>query len=88
MGQQYRFTGEWPHPDLLSRMPNWENAIDEGHLPDRDETTIRPAANQRSIDLGVPFAAGDAWLPDGRFVCGILELIDDVVGFNLCLDGT
>ena len=87
MKRKYRFTGEWPHPNLLSRIPNWEYALGEEVSEGQDETTIRPAADQGRLESDVPFAGADAWLPGSRFLTGMLELDCSVVGFNLYVGG-
>lgn len=66
MEERLRFTGGNPPPSLWGLFPNWQNAYDEEGLPDQDETTLRPADNQQTIDDDVSFTAGDAILSSGQ----------------------
>src|SRR5262245_52114629 len=50
MEERLRFTGENPPLSLWARFPNWQNAIEEETFPGQDETTLRPADNQQTID--------------------------------------
>jgi hypothetical protein len=74
VAKRYRFTGENPPPKLWRRYPNWQYALDEEDIPDQDETTIRPADNQQTIDEYVCLTAGDAVLASGRTVPALLAL--------------
>jgi hypothetical protein len=37
--QDLRFTGDFPPLDVLERLPNWENALDEEDVEGQDETS-------------------------------------------------
>lgn len=74
MKERLRFTGQNPPRHFWTRYPNWENAIDEEGFPDQDETTLRPASNQSSIDRFVTFTAGEAALADGRILPAFISL--------------
>ncbi len=75
MAKRLRFTGENPPTKLWVKYPNWQYALEEEDLPDQDETTIRPADNQRSIDDDVCFSAGDAISAGGATFPALLYLI-------------
>jgi hypothetical protein len=75
VGEPLRFTGANPPVSLWPRYPNWQNAYDEEGLPDQDETTLRPADNQESIDDDVSFTAGDAVLANGESVPAMLGVL-------------
>lgn len=75
MEERHRFTGENPPVHLWDRFPNWQNAYEEEGLPDQDETTLRPADNQQSIDDEVSFTAGNAVLADGQTVPALLVVM-------------
>jgi hypothetical protein len=82
MGEErLRFTGENPPPSLWARFPNWQNAYEEEGLPDQDETTLRPADNQLTIDDEVSFTAGDAVLASGQTVPSLLGVLCSEVGW-------
>jgi len=72
MEDRLRFTGENPPLHLWGWFPNWQNAYDEEGMPDRDETTLRPADNQRTIDNAVSFTAGDVVLSCGQRLPALL----------------
>lgn len=74
---QLRFTGEWPPPGLLSRYPNWENALDEEDVPGQDETTLRPAEEQQMIPGEVAYTAGEIVQADGTRRAALIALDDD-----------
>jgi hypothetical protein len=74
MEERFRFTGQSPPPNLLGRFPNWQNAYDEEGMPDQDESTIRPADNQCTIDDEVSCTAGDAILASGQKLPALLEV--------------
>ncbi len=76
MSKDLRFTGENPPPSLWTRFPNWENAYDEEGVPGQDETTLRPADNQQTIDDEISFTAGDAVLANGGSIPAFLCLLD------------
>lgn len=73
MAKKLRFTGEFPPVKLRIRFPNWEYALDEEGEEGQDETTLRPAANQKCIDEYTAFTTGTATFADGRslpvFLC-------------------
>ena len=79
MKKSLRFTGENPPRSLWARYPNWENAIAEEGFADQDETTLRPAVNQSSIDRFVTFTAGDAVFADGRVFPAFISLVSGEV---------
>jgi len=81
MAEKLRFTGENPPPSLWSRFPNWQNAYDEEGIPGQDETTLRPADNQRTIDGEVTFTAGDATFACGDTVPAMLGVISGELGW-------
>jgi hypothetical protein len=74
MEKKIRLTGEWPSLEFLAKYPNWEYALDEEGEEGQDETTIRPASNQTSIDEGTAYTAGTAFLSDGRSLPAILVI--------------
>ena len=86
MNNELRLTGEWPSPELLNTIPNWENAFDEEGVEGQDESTIRPAPNQSTVDNEILFTAATALLPMGRECPAIIELVDGVAGLNVYLD--
>lgn len=67
--------GLWP------RFPNWQNAYEEEGFPDQDETTLRPADNQETIDDDVTFTAGDALLANGQTVPAMLSMLSCELGW-------
>ncbi len=75
MAERFRFTGESPPPSLLDRFPNWQNAYDEEGMPGQDESTLRPADNQSTIDDEISCTAADAILADGRKLPALLEVL-------------
>ena len=81
MEERLRFTGENPPVDLWSRFPNWQSAYDEEGLPGQDETTLRPADNQVTIDDDVTFTAGDAVLANGQRVPALLGVLSGELGW-------
>jgi hypothetical protein len=81
MQERLRFTGENPPPRLWLRFPNWQNAFDEEGLPDQDETTLRPADNQRTIDDETTFTAGDAVFANGQVVPALLGVLCGDLGW-------
>ncbi len=87
MSNELRITGDNPTPELLEKYPNWEYALDEETVPDRDETTLRPAEDQSLIGQYVPFTGGTVCLNDGRECPAIIELIHGVAGIHFHLGG-
>lgn len=85
-GRASRFTDIWPAPLLWAVTPNWTRALDEEGDRDQDETTVKPASEQRFISEDVDYTAGDAWLPDGRTIPALLHVISGeprrIVGFE------
>jgi hypothetical protein len=79
--ERLRFAGENPPIRLWTRYPNWRNAIEEEGLPGQDETTLRPADNQQSIDDDVNFTAGDAVRANGQRVPAMLGLLSGELGW-------
>jgi hypothetical protein len=79
--ERLRFTGENPPVRLWPRFPNWQNAYEEEGMPGQDETTLRPADNQESIDDDVSFTAGDAILPNGQVVPAMLGVLSGELGW-------
>lgn len=75
MEERLRFTGDNPPVHLWTRFPNWQNAYEEEDLPGQDETTLRPADNQQTIDDDVTFTAGDAVLANGDSVPAMLGVL-------------
>ena len=75
MEERFRFTGENPPPGLWARFPNWQNAYEEEGSPGQDETTLRPADNQQTIDDDVSFTAGDAIFANGQPAPALLGLL-------------
>jgi hypothetical protein len=75
MEERFRFTGENPPPSLWARFPNWQNAYEEEGLPGQDETTLRPADNQQTIDDDVSFTAGDVIFANGQPARALLGLL-------------
>ena len=75
MGKKLRFTGDAPPIHLWEQFPNWEYALDEEGEEGQDETTLRPAANQTSIDEHAAFTAGTATLADGTDLPALLEIL-------------
>lgn len=75
MEEHLRFTGKNPPLRHWDRFPNWQNTYEEEELPDQDETTLRPADNQATIDDDVSFTAGDAVLADGRSIPALLGVL-------------
>jgi hypothetical protein len=69
-----RYTGCFPPAEVLQRFPNWEYALDEEHLDGQDETTLRPASDQKAIADQVCFTAGLLTLPSGRRLKAMLEV--------------
>lgn len=72
--QQLRFTGDFPPFDVLERLPNWENALDEEGVAGQDETTIRPTEEQHVLTPEVVFTAGVIIQADGRRFPAMLEV--------------
>jgi len=79
--ERLRFTGENPPVGLWPRFPNWQNAYEEEGFPDQDETTLRPADNQETIDDDVSFTAGDAVLANGQIVPAMLGVLSCELGW-------
>ena len=79
--ERLRFTGENPPPSLWGRFPNWQNAYEEEGLVGQDETTLRPADNQRAIDDEVSFTAGNVVFADGRTFPALLGVLCGSVGW-------
>jgi hypothetical protein len=75
MEERLRFTGENPPPSLWHRFPNWQNAYEEEGLPGQDETTLRPADNQQTIDDDVSVTAGDAMFASGQSAPALLGVL-------------
>ena len=75
MEEHFRFTGENPPRTLWCRFPNWQNAYEEETLPDQDETTLRPANNQETIDDDISFTAGDVTFANGQSAPALLEVL-------------
>jgi hypothetical protein len=69
-----RFTGEWPPQKLWVKYPNWEYALDEEDADGQDETTLRPARNQRTIDDDVAYTAGEVEQADGSRIPALIEV--------------
>jgi hypothetical protein len=86
---RHRFTGAWPPPALWAQFPNWEHALDEEDVPDQDETTLRPASEQRFvIDYG--FSAADVDLANGSRLPALLSMnggVDGLTAFASDADG-
>jgi hypothetical protein len=74
MEERFRFTGQRPPPGLLGRFPNWEPAYDEECMPNQDESTLRPADNQRTID-DEAWTAGDAILGSNQELPALLYVL-------------
>ena len=81
-----RFTDSWPPPEMLKTIPNWIFALDEKGRPGQDETTLKPASNQRTIDHEITYTAGEAWLPDGRILPCMIGLEQGVAMTVVCFD--
>ncbi|MFN0052766.1 MAG: hypothetical protein ACKV0T_11285 [Planctomycetales bacterium] len=81
MEERLRFTGENPPVRLWSRYPNWKNAYEEEGFPGQDETTLRPADNQLTVDDDVSFTAGDAVLSNGKIVPAMLGVDSGELGW-------
>jgi hypothetical protein len=81
VAENLRFTGENPPPSLWDRFPNWQNAYEEEGILGQDETTLRPADNQRAIDDEVTFTAGDASFASGPTVPALLGVISGELGW-------
>jgi hypothetical protein len=81
MTSPLRFTGANPPPSIWPRYPNWENAWDEEGVRGQDETTLRPAENQQTIDKKMTFTAGDAHLKDGRILPALLIMVSGEIGW-------
>jgi hypothetical protein len=81
MEERIRITGNNPPLSLWVRFPNWQNAYEEEGLPGQDETKLRPADNQQSIDDEVSFSAGDAVLANGKTVPAMLGLLSGELGW-------
>lgn len=81
MEERIRITGDNPPRHLWTRYPNWENALDEEGLPGQDETTLRPADNQSSIDESVTFTAGNVIFADGRSFPAMISIIARQIDF-------
>jgi hypothetical protein len=69
-----RFTGEWPPQDLWDRYPNWEYALDEEDVEGQDETTLRPAKEQKFLTEDLAFTAGEVLQANNLRLPAILEL--------------
>jgi hypothetical protein len=80
MAKRLRFTGKNPLPSLADDYPNWENAYDEEGSPGQDETTLRPADNQKTIDDMVSFTAADALLANGTTLPAWLYVVRGELG--------
>ncbi len=80
MSKKLRFTGEWPPPNLWGKFPNWEYALDEEGEPGQDETTLRPAKEQKVISGYLALTTGEATLGDGRKVPALVELLGGTPG--------
>lgn len=59
---------------MLEQYPNWEYALDEEGVEGQDETTLKPASEQRYITAEVEFTAGEVILADGRRFPAILYI--------------
>ena len=81
MNDHFRFTGENPPPHLWVRYPNWQYALEEETEEGQDETTLRPADNQQTIDDDVAFTAGDALLSNGTSLSALLGVLSGELGW-------
>lgn len=81
MEERFRFTGEDPPYRLWGRFPNWQNAFGEEDLSNQDETTLRPADNQETIDDDVTYTAGDAVFASGQICPALLCVQSGEVGW-------
>jgi len=75
MAKKHRYTGDWPPPKVLQRIPNWEMAYDEEGMYGQDETTIRPQEEQTVITSDTVHTAGDVTLADGRTYPAIITVV-------------
>jgi hypothetical protein len=76
-----RYTGQNPPVNTWDRYPNWQNAYEEEGLPGQDETTLRPADNQQTIDEDVTFTAGDALFANRHKVPAMLGVLSGELGW-------
>lgn len=83
-----RFTGSWPPISMLEAIPNWVYALDEETRSGQDETTIKPANNQRTIDYKIAFTAGEAWFPDGQVLSCLIGLDEGEPFSVICFGDT
>lgn len=86
MYNNLRLTGENPSPELLEQYPNWEYALDEEAVEGQDETTLRPAGDQRVIGEYVCFTACTVWLNNGQEWPAFIELNDGVGGVQILME--
>lgn len=68
-----RFTGTMPTPDAMREYPNWVHALDEEDVAGQDESTFRPADQQRWINKKVEYTAATALYPDGKRLARLLR---------------
>ena len=80
MEERVRSSGGTPPGHLWPRLPNWRNSYEEEGLPDQDETTLRPADNQQTLDDDVSCTAGDAVLANGQTVPAMLAVWSGELG--------
>jgi len=83
----HRYTGGWPPPVVLDEIPNWQNALDEEGVPGQDESTIKPAENQRTITDDAEYTAADVVVADGRETPALIELDSGRPERVICFDG-
>jgi hypothetical protein len=62
--------------------------LDEEGRPGQDETTLRPAGNQKFIGPDVDYTAGEAWLPGDRVIPALLEVANGQPRTIVCFDET
>lgn len=83
--KRLRYTGRFP-PLRELRFANWELALDEEGRKGQDETTLRPAVEQRYISRYTAWTAAQAKLSDGELLpalvnIGLLEPPNEVAVF-------
>ncbi len=76
MDNTLRVTGDNPPQQYWAQYPNWENAWDEEGNEDQDETTLKPSANQGSIDDEVTFSAGEAEFAGGSVLPALIAFVE------------
>jgi hypothetical protein len=80
MARRYRYTGDFPPPEVLAQFSNWDFALDEEDEEGQDETTIKPEDEQSFITEWTAYTIADAFLPGGMRLAALVEFLSGQVG--------